>query len=196
MPGLSALSLSAVRLRWQLMQRWPDGIPATADLRALAWQYRQGIWFWPAWILWLKAIGCSTAFPRPEAVRKMTPTPAAPSSPTITTMRTPFLTVLILQPRLKRGHRLLPFDHYLFQILIRSLGEKPRIRVIGRLLRQLLRLGALSFPSLTVALQAHHLVDLLPLGEIGGLPGPGEDAPQQAEGKKPSHNGPAPQTSP
>src|SRR3989304_5911343 len=151
MPGLSALSLSAVRLRWQLMQRWPDGIPATADLRALAWQYRQGIWFWPAWILWLKAIGCSTAFPRPEAVRKMIPTPAATSSTTITTMRTPFITllfgkgldirdhivhVLILQPRLKRGHRLLPFDHYLFQILIRSLGEKPRIRVIGRLLRR------------------------------------------------------------
>src|SRR5690242_13442659 len=41
------------------MQRSTDGTPAEAPRRALAWQYWQEIWYEPAWITWLKKIGCT-----------------------------------------------------------------------------------------------------------------------------------------
>jgi hypothetical protein len=45
--------VSFFRPRWQPKQRLREGTPATAERRALPWQYKQGIWLSPAWILWL-----------------------------------------------------------------------------------------------------------------------------------------------
>ena len=41
------------------MQRSTDGTPAALLRRAPAWQYWQAIWYEPAWITWLKKIGCT-----------------------------------------------------------------------------------------------------------------------------------------
>ena len=41
------------------MQRSTDGTPAELLRRAPAWQYWQSIWYEPAWITWLKKIGCT-----------------------------------------------------------------------------------------------------------------------------------------
>jgi len=43
------------------MQRSTDGTPAALLRRAPAWQYWQAIWYEPAWMTWLKKIGCSGA---------------------------------------------------------------------------------------------------------------------------------------
>ena len=40
------------------MQRLTDGMPAKVERRASAWQYWQSILKSPAWILWLKRMGC------------------------------------------------------------------------------------------------------------------------------------------
>ena len=41
------------------MQRSTDGTPAALLRRAPEWHYWQAIWYEPAWITWLKKIGCS-----------------------------------------------------------------------------------------------------------------------------------------
>ena len=43
---------------WQPTQRSTDGRPAYSERRASAWQYWQSILNEPAWIRWLKKIGC------------------------------------------------------------------------------------------------------------------------------------------
>ena len=40
------------------MQRLTEGRPANDERRASAWQYWQSILKSPAWILWLKRMGC------------------------------------------------------------------------------------------------------------------------------------------
>ena len=41
------------------MQRSTDGTPAVLLRRALVWQYWQPICIEPAWITWLKKMGCT-----------------------------------------------------------------------------------------------------------------------------------------
>ena len=41
------------------MHRSTEGMPAVAERRAPAWQYWQSILNAPAWITWLKKIGCT-----------------------------------------------------------------------------------------------------------------------------------------
>src|SRR2546421_7259758 len=43
---------------WHPRQRSTDGSPAYSERRASAWQYWQSIWYLPAWMRWLKKIGC------------------------------------------------------------------------------------------------------------------------------------------
>ena len=43
---------------WHPKQRSTDGSPAYSERRASAWQYWQSIWYLPAWMRWLKKIGC------------------------------------------------------------------------------------------------------------------------------------------
>src|SRR2546430_17590655 len=43
---------------WHPRQRSTDGRPAYSERRASAWQYWQSIRYLPAWMRWLKKIGC------------------------------------------------------------------------------------------------------------------------------------------
>src|SRR2546430_11103669 len=43
---------------WHPRQRSTDGSPAYSERRASAWQYWQSILYLPAWMRWLKKIGC------------------------------------------------------------------------------------------------------------------------------------------
>src|SRR6267142_2952025 len=56
---LTSVLPSAATILWQPMQRSTDGTPAALLRRAPEWQYWQAIWYEPAWITWLKKIGCS-----------------------------------------------------------------------------------------------------------------------------------------
>ncbi len=55
------VGLSVRTTVWQFMQTASAGIIACRDRSALEWQYRQGILFVPAWILWLNGMGCMGA---------------------------------------------------------------------------------------------------------------------------------------
>src|SRR5688572_25904565 len=58
--AISGLSWAPMIL-WQPMQRSTEGSPAYSERRASAWQCRHGIWNEPAWMRWLKKIGCAGA---------------------------------------------------------------------------------------------------------------------------------------
>ena len=45
-------------LPWHPTQRCTGGTPEVEERRAYSWQYWQGILLTPAWMRWLKGMGC------------------------------------------------------------------------------------------------------------------------------------------